>query len=256
MHGTGSDPKDVRGHTALVMLTLGVLSATTSLSVFGRDKLVFLRERASGVAVLPYFLANSALHLLDVALQPLVFMSIYQSMTLPNIHLGLHYLVGLLVVWWCSSAGCLISVLVGQPGNALVAAVAVVMVAGGFINGVSPNYRGLSPALKGVTSLSYNRWAVEAVTVGSYQNYPPYEWPLTKALVNMAGYCGLDGVEIPTGGESVRTHPPGARSHGDGGRAAAGRRRRRRRWRSTRRLSALCTCTYGQIPRISTANSR
>ena len=197
MHGTGSGPNDIRGHTALVMLTVGIISATTSLSVFGRDRLVFWRENASGVAVLPYFLANTALNLLDVALQPLVFLAIYWSMTLPTIPFGFHYLVGVLVVWWCSSAGCLISVLVGQQANALVAAVAVVMIAGGFINGVSPNYRGLSPTLKRLTALSYNRWAVEAVVVTAYEHYPRYLWPLTKALVNLAGYCGLDesGVE-------------------------------------------------------------
>ena len=205
MHGTGSAPNDVRGQTALVMLTLGIISATTSLTVFGRDKIVFWREQASGVAVLPYFLANTAVNLVDVALHPLVFLSIYQSMTLPAIPFATHYLIGVLVVWWTSSAGCLISILVGQPANALVAAVAVVMIAGGFINGVSPNYRELGAATKRITSLSYNRWAVEAVVVASYENYPTYMWPLTKALVNLAGYCGLDASGVPAiSGNSIK----------------------------------------------------
>lgn len=197
MHGTGSTPNDVRGHAALIMLTLGVLSATTSLSVFGKDRLIFWRERSSGIAVLSYFLANTALSLIDVALQPLVFLSIYQSMTLPTLPFAMHYLIGMLVVWWTSSAGCLISILAGQQATALIASVTVVLVTGGFINGVNPNYRQLSTTTKAMTALSYNRWAVEAITIASYKYYPEYLWPVTKALVNFAGYCGLDEAGIP-----------------------------------------------------------
>jgi len=204
MHGTGSVATDVRGQCTLVLLTLGILSASTSLSVFGKDKLIFWREKSSGVAVLPYFLANTTLNLIDVALHPLVFLAIYTSMTLPSISLGMFYLVGFLVVWWTSSAGCLISVLINNSANALVASVAVVMIAGGFINGVSPNYREMSPTTKKITSLSYNRWAVEAVVIGSYENYPQYMWPLSKALINLAGYCGLDGSGVPSIAKSAK----------------------------------------------------
>lgn len=197
MHGTGSTATDVRGQACLVLLTLGVLSATTSLSVFGRDKLVFWRESDSGIGVLPYFLANTAVNLVDVALHPLVFLAIYTSMTLPAISLGMYYLVAVLVVWWTSSAGCLISVLVNNSANALVATVILVMICGGFINGVSPNYRDMSAATKRIAVLSYNRWAVEAVVIGTYRNYPRYMWPLSKALINLAGYCGLDTAGVP-----------------------------------------------------------
>ena len=197
MHGTGSTATDVRGQACLVLLTLGILSASTSLSVFGRDKLIFWRESASGVGVLPYFLANTAINLVDVALHPLVFLAIYTSMTLPAISLGMYYLIGVGVVWWCSSAGCLISVLVNNSANALVAAVAMVMICGGFINGVSPNYRDMGVATKKISVISFNRWAVEAVVIATYENYPRYMWPLSKALVNLAGYCGLDTSGVP-----------------------------------------------------------
>ena len=197
MHGTDSVPTDVRGQSCVILLTLGILSAATSLSVFGRERLIFWRETASGVAVLPYFLANTAVNLVDIVLNPLVFLSIYTSLTLPAISLKMYYLIGMLVVWWTSSAGCLISVLVNNPSSALVASVAVVMISGGFINGVSPNYRDLGETTKRLTLFSYNRWAVEGVVIATYENYPPYMWPLSKALVNFAGYCGLDEMGIP-----------------------------------------------------------
>lgn len=197
IHGTDSGPNDVRGNTALIMLTMGMISATTALPIFGKDKIVFWREKAAGMGVLPYFLANTIVNLVDIAIQPLIFLSIYQSMTLPSISFATNYLVGVLVVWWTTSAGCLFSVLVGRQSNALVAAVAFVMITGGFINGVSPNYRELGATTKALTSISFNRWAVEAVTIATYENYPPYMWPLTKALMNLAGYCGLDDSGVP-----------------------------------------------------------
>jgi len=205
IHGTGTGPNDVRGNSALVLLTMGILAATTSLDVFGKDKLVFWREKDAGaVRVFPYFAAKTLVNFVDITIQPLIFIAIYDSMTLPSISFGLYYLIALLVVWWTTSAGTLISVLVGDRSNALVAAVAFVLITGGFINGVSPNYKELGSLTKSLTSLSYNRWAVEAVTIASYRNYPEYMWPLSKALINVAGYCGLDDASVPSINKSLK----------------------------------------------------
>ena len=204
IHGTGTGPNDVRGNSALVLLTMGILSCTTSLSLFGKDKLVFWREKDSGLRVFPYFAAKTLINLVDVTIQPLIFIAIYDSMTLPPISFGMYYLIALLVVWWTTSAGTLISVLISDQSNALVAAVAFVLITGGFINGVSPNYKELGSLTKTLTSLSYNRWAVESVTVASYQNYPEYMWPLSKALMNVAGYCGLDKNDVPSINKSLK----------------------------------------------------
>lgn len=204
IHGTGTGPNDVRGNSALVLLTMGILACTTSLGVFGKDKLVFWREKDNGLRVFPYFAAKTLINLVDITIQPLIFIAIYDSMTLPSISFGMYYLIALLVVWWTTSAGTLISVLVSDQSNALVAAVAFVLITGGFINGVSPNYKELGDFTKALTSLSYNRWAVESVTVASYGNYPEYMWPLSKALMNVAGYCGLDENEVPSINKSLR----------------------------------------------------
>ena len=204
IHGTGTGPNDVRGNSALVLLTMGILSCTTSLNVFGKDKLVFWREKDSGLRVFPYFAAKTLVNFVDIAIQPLIFIAIYDSMTLPSISFGMYYLIALLVVWWTTSAGTLISVLVSDRSNSLVAAVAFVLITGGFINGVSPNYKELGNLTKSLTTLSYNRWAVESVTVASYRNYPEYMWPLSKALMNVAGYCGLDNAGVPSINKSLK----------------------------------------------------
>lgn len=205
IHGTGGDHiVKFRGNNALVMLGLGLISSATALSVFGRDRVVFWRERASGMKLLPYFLAKTALNLLDVGLQPLVFLSIYYFMTLPAINFFNYYLIGVLVVWYCSSLGCLISVVV-SPQNALVTAVSIIMLIGGFFNGVTPNFRDLSPGMRAITTLSYNRWATEAAVILNYQNLPPHVWPTARAMVNLAGYCGMasDPLASPSTTESL-----------------------------------------------------
>ena len=75
IHGTGTGPNDVRGNSALVLLTMGILACTTSLGVFGKDKLVFWREKDSGLRVFPYFAAKTLINLVDIAIQPLIFIA-------------------------------------------------------------------------------------------------------------------------------------------------------------------------------------
>lgn len=89
MHGTGWTNWDFKGHIALIMLTLGIIAASGALAVFGKERLVHWRERESGVRVFSYFMANSTTNMVDVFIQPLVFLSVYYSMTIPSISFGL-----------------------------------------------------------------------------------------------------------------------------------------------------------------------
>ena len=177
MHGTAWAESDVRGHTAMLFLSLGVISGATSLTVFGFSaRVVWWRERERGVNPLSYFLASTAVQLLggaglgraglaltdaprplpaasapprptprlcrftpsslppcfpaaDVAVQPLVFLSVYYSLTLPAMPFVQLYGVGVLVVWYTASLGALVSLLV-TPSSALISVVAILMVRG------------------------------------------------------------------------------------------------------------------------------
>ena len=57
--------------------------------------------------------------------------------------------VAVLVAWYTSGLGYLMSVIMA-PQNSMVAAVAACMILGGFLNGVEPKYRSLSPVMKRV----------------------------------------------------------------------------------------------------------
>lgn len=57
--------------------------------------------------------------------------------------------VAVLVTWYTSGLGYLMSVTLA-PQNSMVAAVAVCMIVGGFLNGVEPRYRTLTTPMKHV----------------------------------------------------------------------------------------------------------
>ncbi|KAL4458314.1 hypothetical protein ABPG75_013179 [Micractinium tetrahymenae] len=194
MHGTGADEWQVRGNAAICFLTLGILSGATSLSLFGSARVVWWREQERGIRSLSYFLAATFTQAVDVVLQPAVFLSVYASMTLPAMPWGQLFGVGVLVCWFCTSLGALVSLL-APPSSSLMATVALLMIMGGMLNGVSPNYREMAPSLRSLTSISYNRWAIEIVTVQSFAHFPEWRWPATKSAMNAAGYCGLYAID-------------------------------------------------------------
>ena len=59
------------------------------------------------------------------------------------------YAAAALLTWYTSGLGYLMSVVMA-PQNSMVAAVAVCMIVGGFLNGIEPRYRSLSPVMKNV----------------------------------------------------------------------------------------------------------
>lgn len=66
-----------------------------------------------------------------------------------GVHICICDAVAVLVTWYTSGLGYLMSVVMA-PQNSMVAAVAVCMIVGGFLNGVEPRYRALTPIMKHV----------------------------------------------------------------------------------------------------------
>ena len=68
VHGTSWELEEVRGNAVKTMLTLAAISTVASLQVFGKDRLIFWRESATGARLLRSTAAEnlieSVLHLL------------------------------------------------------------------------------------------------------------------------------------------------------------------------------------------------
>lgn len=63
VHGTAWDLETVRGNAVMAMLLLGCISVISSLQVFGKDRLIFWRESASGASALGPWVASPSLSL-------------------------------------------------------------------------------------------------------------------------------------------------------------------------------------------------
>ena len=175
-----------------IMHSLGHAASGAGLGVGGSAAVL-----TSGGGVLPglrtsaYFLGHAGLNLIDITVQPAIFMSLYYTLTLPEINF-LNYYVGewtpcllgytsspprtslrfnkqgpallrerqrnqdvlvtavaWMVAWYASGLGYWASVAMA-PQNSMVAAATCIMILGGFLNGVDPRFRSLSPFMKHV----------------------------------------------------------------------------------------------------------
>ncbi|KAL0020410.1 hypothetical protein WJX77_000240 [Trebouxia sp. C0004] len=192
VHGTSWELEKVRGNGVMAMLTLAIISVVAALQVFGKDRLIFWRESESGLHTSAFFFGHAAMHMIDILVQPAIFMSLYYTLTLPEIKFVDYYIVAVLVTWYTSGLGYLMSVVMA-PQNSMVAAVAVCMIVGGFLNGVEPRYRSLSSVMKHVFGLSYARWSTEAISAREFSQYEYYMQPRIHTIMSQIGYCGLDG---------------------------------------------------------------
>ncbi|KXZ50275.1 hypothetical protein GPECTOR_17g914 [Gonium pectorale] len=75
------------------------------------------------------------------------------------------------VCWWCSGMAYLVSAVL-PPQSVLMAGVFIALICGAFLHGLSPTLAAArGTALEGVLGLSYNRWAMEIVTLNEFKYY-------------------------------------------------------------------------------------
>ncbi|BDA44911.1 probable broad substrate specificity ATP-binding cassette transporter at N-terminal half [Coccomyxa sp. Obi] len=198
VHGTSWELEEVRGNAVKTMLTLAAISTVASLQVFGKDRLIFWRESASGLRTGAFFFGHQVMHLIDIVVQPAIFMSVYYTLTLPEIKFINYYIISLGVTWYTSGLGYVMSVMLEQQ-NSMVASVAVCLVLGGFFNGIEPRFRTLSSFMKVVFGISFSRWSTEATTMEEFRQYPHYMQPRIHKMMQEIGYCGLDKQSLGAG---------------------------------------------------------
>ncbi|DBB02881.1 TPA: hypothetical protein ACH3X1_013486 [Trebouxia sp. C0004] len=115
VHGTSWELEKVRGNGVMAMLTLAIISVVAALQVFGKDRLIFWRESESGLHTSAFFFGHAAMHMIDILVQPAIFMSLYYTLTLPEIkfvdyYIGRHAICCLVSSLYLGSSGYLISI--------------------------------------------------------------------------------------------------------------------------------------------------
>eukprot|EP00795_Rhopilema_esculentum_P012948 gene12948-3707_t len=173
----GSLYREVKLNQFLTMTTMsgmgiGLVACIPALRVFGQLRPVFWREASVGINRFSYFMAGNVSQLPQIALMPIIYLSLQYTFTAPRGYLNDHYLVSLAAWFGVSGFGYLISC-VFNPRNAQMATVLFILVSS-LLSGSSPtlckmnDLKVIGPAFY---SLSYARWYVEALFEAEVKHY-------------------------------------------------------------------------------------
>ncbi|GIL43799.1 hypothetical protein Vafri_1407, partial [Volvox africanus] len=193
VHGTRWSITSVPGNAVMCMVCLGVLSCVTHLRTFSNNRVLLWRECASGMSILAYFMAQNVIDQIWVVAAPALSLGVYYYLTLPRMPFSEFYVVGLFVCWWASGMAYLVSAVL-PPQNVLMAGVFISLIFGAFLNGLTyavATARGT--LMEGIMGLSYNRWAMEIVTINELRNY---QYDHRNTIIMMGKGIGLCGVDM------------------------------------------------------------
>jgi uncharacterized membrane protein YccF (DUF307 family) len=155
---------EIRQFTVIAMLSclaLGTVSVASSLKVFSKNRLYFLREFNSGVDVLSFFLSKVSINLICVFLFPLIYGSVVHALLSPEIS-QLNFLIVFAALYWCTSGMGMFFSLVFTK-NGLLTSIIITVILGGFLSGDFPDLNTFPDAIQFACGFSFSRWAVEAL---------------------------------------------------------------------------------------------
>lgn len=143
-------------------LCMGVCATVASLRIFGADRLVYWRESLVGISETAYFFALLTCELHRTFLYPAIFVACYLPLAQPEASFLGIWGVFCGVYFSMSGLGLLISTLI-KPVPALMIGTMTPLVIGGFLSGVNPPVKQMSPFMGFASGFSFTRWAVEGV---------------------------------------------------------------------------------------------
>ncbi|GFR49862.1 hypothetical protein Agub_g11964 [Astrephomene gubernaculifera] len=203
VHGTHWGLSSVPSNAVMCMVCLGVLSCVTHLRTFSHNRVLLWRESASGMSVAAYYLAQNVIDQLWVLAAPALSLGVYYYLTLPRMPFNEFYVVGLLVCWWASGMAYLVSAVL-PPQNVLMAGVFISLIFGAFLHGLSPTIASTRGGLlEGVLGFSYNRWAMEIVTISEMKHYQDDMRNVIIMTAKGIGLCGVDQLLVDDGNDEI-----------------------------------------------------
>lgn len=157
----------------LVSLSIGFTAMTAALKCFGLEKVIFWREASSGVNKVAYFIGKNIAQLVNIALAPIVFLSVFYTLTSPRAPVAMYYIVILLVQFCFVGIGYLFSILLPFDGAQLAGVVVTLVCA--ILGGATPpptlGQLQQTPLTFVISSLSPYRWSVEALYIEELKKY-------------------------------------------------------------------------------------
>jgi len=186
---SGSDLLRVPRVNFMVVLSVSIMGVQQSLRLFGKERLVYWREAASGISRFAYFFGKTLCALITVPLLPIAFLAMFHPFCSPRGTIG-DYMQVLVVTQFVSQGlGHLISIVL-TPDKAQLAGVVVSLVFA-MVAGFSPTIPELDVMGTAGTITytgSYLHYVLEALFIAETQNYPDVFDPQLKLLRKDLGY--------------------------------------------------------------------
>ncbi|KAL9643147.1 hypothetical protein ABK040_001636 [Willaertia magna] len=177
----------------LLVLGMGLCGSMSSLSVFGDERVNFVREYESNLSTLAYFLAKNITQLPIIFISPAILISIFYILSNPLGQVYNYYLVLLLVNFTSYGIGYLLSIIF-PPSISKLAAVVIVVV-NNLLAGSRPTIPQMNEMffpMPYIYWLSYLRYAQEALYLAELSAYKQI-YSLDSSL-NLYGYSFSDWV--------------------------------------------------------------
>ncbi|GAB4817511.1 hypothetical protein N2152v2_004557 [Parachlorella kessleri] len=140
-------------------IALGMISKVGALPTFGRDRVVFFREAASGLNRFSYFLALDTFDHAGTLLRSAVYLIMWYSFAVPRAIIWQMYLVTVAIIYCCSGTAYFLSQVL-EPSAAQMAAAVLTLICTLIARESDPH--GL---LNFIKQTSFARWGLEGYVI-------------------------------------------------------------------------------------------
>jgi ABC-type phosphate/phosphonate transport system ATPase subunit len=191
--GRTQDPGVALLWMLITLLAYGCMMLTRSTLSYGYERHIYLQlENQGGISVTAWVYGHQIFDILGLLIHPALFFAWMYVLTLTPVPWWSYYIVLLVVGWYTSGLGYLVSLLVA-PSNVMLSGLAVALLLGGVANGVAPRLWQLenSHPILWLDALSYTRWGLQALYISWLTPSSAEMAPPTAAFLSGLGFCGL-----------------------------------------------------------------
>jgi ABC-type multidrug transport system ATPase subunit len=158
--------------TASIYYMIVTISAR---SVFGDERLQYLREFKSGTSAFGYWLAKNVFNIMVVVMFPFCFViTFYWMMPVPAQRFGDFFWIFMMATWYHTGLGMLISVTFSSNAISLLLCVFVPSVADVMLAGQMTKVGKMDGLLYGLSAFSCGRWFKNELWIAEIKEYPSH----------------------------------------------------------------------------------
>ena len=177
---------------SMFMVVIGVLSGITHMKTFSQEKLLIIRETSEKIRTLSYFISYNLTDMFWIFTFPLVYSVIYFFISYPLTNFGYYFVTVLMTCWWTSGLAYALSTLPININWANLICVFIIIIFGAFLQGLNPTInQSRGTIIEVLLSLSYNRWATEALVIKEFEIYNN-DYNIILGTFNKIGFCGFN----------------------------------------------------------------